>query len=292
MFGGLDELRGDIVMNLKPYTLQPQFLNVISALTLSAGLATALLVSPASAAVTSITSSSTVFDAALTILGAPLTFGPLYPASGTAPPPYNDTNGFASFSISSGPFSLTTGVLSDTASGNTGTGTGTASSSIANLDLSVKAGPITFLSLAASAVGSTSSVDSSPSATGSTTLASATLTILGSSITIPVSPSANDVIFNSSGLTITLNKQSPDPDESAGITTDAIAIDFSGFPVVAGRSLDLVNGSVDIGQSFASIDVSSVPEPSTWAMMILGFVGLGFAGYRRSKDARRAFADA
>jgi cholinesterase len=28
---------------------------------------------------------------------------------------------------------------------------------------------------------------------------------------------------------------------------------------------------------------SPVPEPSTWAMMLLGFVGLGFAGYRGAK---------
>ena len=27
----------------------------------------------------------------------------------------------------------------------------------------------------------------------------------------------------------------------------------------------------------------TVPEPSTWAMMILGFAGLGFAGYRRAR---------
>ncbi len=27
--------------------------------------------------------------------------------------------------------------------------------------------------------------------------------------------------------------------------------------------------------------VAAVPEPSTWAMMILGFVGLGFMTYRR-----------
>ncbi len=26
-------------------------------------------------------------------------------------------------------------------------------------------------------------------------------------------------------------------------------------------------------------------EPSTWAMMILGFAGLGFAGYRKSRKA-------
>jgi hypothetical protein len=31
---------------------------------------------------------------------------------------------------------------------------------------------------------------------------------------------------------------------------------------------------------------SSVPEPSTWAMMILGFVGLGYAAFRRSAKAR------
>jgi hypothetical protein len=28
---------------------------------------------------------------------------------------------------------------------------------------------------------------------------------------------------------------------------------------------------------------SVVPEPSTWAMMLMGFAGLGFAGYRRAR---------
>ena len=27
----------------------------------------------------------------------------------------------------------------------------------------------------------------------------------------------------------------------------------------------------------------AIPEPSTWAMMIAGFAGLGFAGYRASR---------
>jgi hypothetical protein len=35
--------------------------------------------------------------------------------------------------------------------------------------------------------------------------------------------------------------------------------------------------------------VIGTPEPSTWAMMLLGFAGLGYAGYRRSK-ARPASA--
>ena len=27
----------------------------------------------------------------------------------------------------------------------------------------------------------------------------------------------------------------------------------------------------------------SIPEPSTWAMMLLGFVGLAYAGFRRGQ---------
>jgi hypothetical protein len=35
---------------------------------------------------------------------------------------------------------------------------------------------------------------------------------------------------------------------------------------------------------------SSVPETSTWAMMLIGFVGLGVAGYRRTRHSAWAFA--
>jgi PEP-CTERM motif len=41
----------------------------------------------------------------------------------------------------------------------------------------------------------------------------------------------------------------------------------------------------------AGVSVSSaVPEPSTWAMMLLGFAGLGYAAYRKTKTERMAFA--
>jgi hypothetical protein len=40
------------------------------------------------------------------------------------------------------------------------------------------------------------------------------------------------------------------------------------------------------GQFVASnLSVSAVPEPSTWAMMILGFAGVGFMTYRRRNQA-------
>ena len=44
---------------------------------------------------------------------------------------------------------------------------------------------------------------------------------------------------------------------------------------------------VVIDQAF--VVAGAVPEPSTWAMMILGFLGLGFLGYRKSAKSGDAF---
>jgi hypothetical protein len=35
-----------------------------------------------------------------------------------------------------------------------------------------------------------------------------------------------------------------------------------------------------------AVSTSAVPEPSTWAMLLLGFAGLGFAGYRKARQTR------
>ena len=40
-------------------------------------------------------------------------------------------------------------------------------------------------------------------------------------------------------------------------------------------------GGIDV--SVADIAVAAVPEPATWSMMILGFAGIGFMAYRRSR---------
>ncbi len=57
---------------------------------------------------------------------------------------------------------------------------------------------------------------------------------------------------------------------------------------VADSSINWTNRvSTDLttpGQSGFSI-VAAVPEPSTWAMMLLGFAGVGFAAYRQSKKS-------
>jgi hypothetical protein len=36
--------------------------------------------------------------------------------------------------------------------------------------------------------------------------------------------------------------------------------------------------------TFSTTLTSAVPEPSTWAMFILGFAGVGFLAYRRKQE--------
>lgn len=267
--------------------LKSTLLKTLGVSIVSAGLASVLALSPAKAAVVSVTSAATDLHGMLTVLSLPLPIGPLFPASGVAPPAYSSSNGIGSFSISSGPLTLTTGILNDTASGSTVTGTGTATSSLADFDLSLSSFGITYLSFTVTTIMSTSSVNATPAASGTSSLAGATLTVLGTPIGISLSPPPNYVAFNGAGLTIILNHQTPDPTESAGITTDAIEFSFSGFPVVFGTSLNLVTGAVFVASSFASINVTSaaVPEPSTWALMLLGFAALGYAGRLRFRSA-------
>lgn len=56
---------------------------------------------------------------------------------------------------------------------------------------------------------------------------------------------------------------------------DIFATNVRGFNI-AGFGED---GAVDLLES------SSVPEPSTWAMLVIAFVGLGLAGWRRGAAA-------
>jgi len=43
--------------------------------------------------------------------------------------------------------------------------------------------------------------------------------------------------------------------------------------------------NIVLSNGIANSPVSGIPEPSTWGMMLLGFAGLGFASYRRTKKS-------
>ena len=61
----------------------------------------------------------------------------------------------------------------------------------------------------------------------------------------------------------------------------------NGPPEVApGQTYILLGNSFDIGVALSN----SVPEASTWAMMAVGFAGLGFAGLRRTRRSAAAVA--
>jgi hypothetical protein len=47
--------------------------------------------------------------------------------------------------------------------------------------------------------------------------------------------------------------------------------------------LDRENDPFEVFGTRSDNHIASVPEPSTWAMMLVGFAGLGFAGYRASR---------
>jgi PEP-CTERM motif-containing protein len=74
--------------------------------------------------------------------------------------------------------------------------------------------------------------------------------------------------------------------------------DFARLGIVStDETLKSVVVSTTSGESFKEFKqvqfsgaglVPSIPEPSTWAMMMVGFAGLGYVGFRRSKKDRLA----
>jgi hypothetical protein len=82
-----------------------------------------------------------------------------------------------------------------------------------------------------------------------------------------------------------------------GVIEGDFSVIINGVQVLAEEFVD--DGVINLGSSFGpNIDLTivsyggefilggAVPEPSTWAMMLVGFAGLGFAGYRSTQ--RRA----
>jgi hypothetical protein len=66
-------------------------------------------------------------------------------------------------------------------------------------------------------------------------------------------------------------------------------VEALGNELIKSISVVATDGELDDVQQVRLDGVTSaVPEPSTWAMMIIGFLGLGFTAYRRKNAARFA----
>ena len=68
------------------------------------------------------------------------------------------------------------------------------------------------------------------------------------------------------------------------LTPSSFSLSFPQFPNNVGvqtYSVEDWTGGTDNGSY--TLTLTAVPEASTWAMLLVGFAGLGFAGYRRAK---------
>lgn len=217
--------------------------------------------------------------------------GPLAQTSGTAPPNFNNTNTVASLNttvgLTGGPIvfseALSTGLLS---SNSIGTATGASATATVN-DLSLSIGSTAFLSALFNISATTIESFSSASAGGLIGTTTIEGLVLGGSIfgglifdgSLFVNPNPNTVLFNSAGLSVILNEQIL---SGNGITTNAINIGFNNFALGTG----LKNGNIILAQTQASFTQGAngaVPEPATWAMMLIGFGAVGVAMRRRKK---------
>jgi PEP-CTERM motif-containing protein len=114
-------------------------------------------------------------------------------------------------------------------------------------------------------------------------------TLTGNNITTPGLPSFSEYSYSATftpqtftaGVTYFLGITNSDQTPQFGVeNTNSIAsTDYQSFSGPGNF------GSTPIGpNAFNLTFTASVPEPSTWAMMILGFAGVGFMAYRRKSN--------
>jgi hypothetical protein len=114
--------------------------------------------------------------------------------------------------------------------------------------------------------------------TGSTTFASSgtnVTTLLPATLNISVAAGTTDTFL------ILLTGSNVRYTDGGGLNT--VLASNSDLSILEGWGETNSFGTTDANREANVTVVYSVPEPSTWAMMILGFLGLGFMAYRKRK---------
>jgi hypothetical protein len=114
--------------------------------------------------------------------------------------------------------------------------------------------------------------------------------VLGALTDLNGSATLNFGSLNLTGLTILGAHFGNNSDTDANSITAYWLIDLGN---VTTNTLTLTNGAGSSNaQIFATGVPSAVPEPGTWALMLLGFGGMGLALRRRRRKTQQAFAAA
>ena len=117
-----------------------------------------------------------------------------------------------------------------------------------------------------------SDYEQSPGSSGDGTLSGLTINIDGDTFTLATKNSgSNPLVRFTSG---TLND----------ITYAGVAADGDSLMMTSDFVFFIVTSRTQEIGSFTATLAPAVPEPSTWAMMILGFCGLGFMAHRRKQN--------
>ncbi len=115
-------------------------------------------------------------------------------------------------------------------------------------------------------------------------------TPLGATFTLtwPMAPGPGADVFTETLTTVTsINRATPDAITvtMTGTVTDSADLLKAGTPVQLIMTASQAGGSgtIQVGFTNTSTFAPSVPEPSTWVMMGLGFGALGYAASRQRK---------
>jgi len=102
----------------------------------------------------------------------------------------------------------------------------------------------------------------------------------------PANAQGADNAFDAPGTMLgTFTSIGTDPLRSFSFDDTGAVSDSAPFSMTIWAQATMTSGAVLLNRGQGEVKLA-IPEPSTWAMMALGFVGLGFAGYRRTRKVR------
>ncbi len=102
----------------------------------------------------------------------------------------------------------------------------------------------------------------------------------------PANAQGADNAFDAPGTMLdSFTSTGTDPLHSFSFDDTGAVSDSAPFSMTIWAQATMTSGAVLLNRGQGEVK-SAVPEPSTWAMMALGFAGLGYAGFRKARTRR------